>query len=156
MKTSRCAGLLAFAAVLVVPSAMPQGQPGMFFEGDMVLGGSPAAKGFAVCALTSQFKLGQQVVWRIRVRDGAGRNLDGAALKGVVVELPDGQKFAARFGPHPAKGEPGDHFWSVSWNIPADYPTGTIAYKVTATGAMGASTTWEPFRIRASQLTIVK
>lgn len=139
---------------------LPQGAlaqdtaPRYFFEGDMVRG-PVSGTSLASCVLTSQFKRNEPIVWRVRVIDAkTGRAVDDKALKSLVVVLPDGQKFPARFGPHP-KGKNEDFFWTVSWRIPADYPTGTLGYKVIATGADGQPTTWEPFKVSLSQLTIV-
>ena len=126
----------------------------LFFEGDMVRGGSAAGVTGPACVLASQFKRRELIVWRIRVRDANGQNVDAGALKSLVVELPDGQRFAARFGPHP-RGQDTDTFWSASWTVPADYPTGTFAYKVVATDKGGASQTWAPFNVAPSQLTII-
>ena len=42
----------------------------------------------------------------------------------------------------------------AAWIVPADYPTGTFNYKVTATDTKGNSVTWEPFKVASSQLRI--
>src|SRR5665647_1094235 len=110
--------LLVLGAMVFAQGAHSQDQPRLFFEGDMVLGPNAASKGMAFCVLTNQFKIGQKVVWRVRVRDQEGKNLDGGSLKSVVVELPDGSKFPAHFTPHPPKGPPSDYFWAISWDIP--------------------------------------
>ena len=52
-------------------------------------------------------------------------------LKSVVVVLGNGQKLPARYGGHGMP--PTDHFWSLHWEIPADFPTGSLGYKVVAT-----------------------
>lgn len=131
-------------------------QPPFFFEGDMVRGRPPEGVKAPVCVLASQFKRKDTVVWRLRVLDAAsGQPLDDKALKSLQVELPDGRKFGAKYGPHPPKGTPSDHFWSAAWEIPADYPTGTLSYTVTAVDQKGRSATWQPFRMAPSQLTIV-
>ena len=62
------------------------------------------------------------------VRDSAGAPLDDKALKGIVVELSDGQKFAADYRARPpvavrktfGLAEPLDYFWSAVWLIPED------------------------------------
>jgi hypothetical protein len=129
---------------------------GLFFEGDMVRGDQEGAPG-PFCVLNNQFKRLEKVVWRVRVRDAAGKALDDKGLKSLVVELPDGQKIPARFGAHPPPrlGPAADHFWSARWIIPAEQPSGTFAYKVTATAADGSTQTWQPFMMKPSQLTVV-
>src|ERR1700732_2852028 len=108
------------------------------------------------CVLTSQFKRKEAVAWRIRVLDSAGDVADDKVLKSVVVELGDGQKIPARYGPHPPRGAPPtDYFWSVHWEIPADYPTGSLGYKVIATMMDDRTQTWEPFTRAPSQLTVI-
>lgn len=125
-----------------------------FFEGDMVRGGTEKGMTGPVCVLASQFKRGESVVWRIRLRDAQGRDVDGGMVKSVTVKLPDGQTFPARFGPHP-KGKDTDRFWSTSWLVPADYPTGMLSYQVIATAGDGSQHAWSPFKVAMSELTIV-
>jgi hypothetical protein len=107
--------------------------------------------------LSNQFKRLEKVVWRIRVLDAAGQSLDDKGLKSVVVELPDGQKLDAKFDRHPppAQGPALDHFWTAVWTIPTSYPSGSLGYKVVATGSDGQSQAWEPFKSKPSQLTVV-
>lgn len=151
--------VLAAAAALAAPSliqpANAEGANRFFFEGDMVRGEQAGAPG-PFCVLTSQFKRLEKVVFRIRVVDGAGKPVDDKGLKSLVVELPDGQKIAAHHDRHPPPhlGPAADHFWSAAWIIPADYPSGTFAYKVVATGTDGRTQTWQPFMMRPSQLTV--
>jgi hypothetical protein len=40
-------------------------------------------------------------VWRFRILDQNGKALDGSGLKSLVIELPDGKKVNAQYGPHP-------------------------------------------------------
>ena len=82
--------------------------------------------------------------------------LDDKGLKSLVVELPDGQKMDARFGPHPGGTKPAtDHFWTAIWTIPSNFPNGTFVYKAVATDLQGKSATWEPFKRVTSQLQVV-
>jgi hypothetical protein len=147
---------LSVVALGPVPTAHAQGARKLFFEGDLVRGAQPGAPG-PFCILTSQFKRLERVVWRIRVLDQTGQSLDKGGLKSLVVELPDGQKLPAEFGPHPPprSGPATDYFWTAAWNIPASYPSGTFAYKVVATDPDGGTHTWEPFKRAPSQLTVV-
>lgn len=129
-------------------------QQKMFFEGDMVTGAGPGIPG-PTCVLSSQYRHGQVVVWRVRILDQTGKPLGDKDVKSVGIALPDGQTFAMRYGPHP-KGKTDDYFWSASWKIPDSYPTGTFSYKVVATGLDGQTHPWSPFKVDLSQLTIVK
>jgi hypothetical protein len=61
----------------------------------------------------------------------------------------------AKFGGHPPRGTPTDFFWSLHWVIPADYPTGSLVYKVVATDLDGRTQTWEPFKRAPTQLTVI-
>jgi len=105
--------------------------------------------------LANQFKRKEAVAWRIRVLDSTGQQMDDKGLKSVIVELSDGQKLTTKFGPHPPRGTATDHFWSVQWVVPADYPTGSLVYKVVATDTQGRSQTWEPFKRGPTQLTVI-
>ena len=154
MKSLAHLSVIALTAAVFGAPAVAQAQGAaltMFFEGDMVSGVNSGP----LCVLKSQYSHGQTVVWRVRVQDQAGKALDNKGVKSLVVELPDGQKFPMHYGPHP-KGRTDDYFWTVSWKIPADYPTGTFAYKVVATAPDGKSQTWAPFKVKPSELTIVK
>jgi hypothetical protein len=110
----------------------------LFFEGDMVRSNQPGQAG--------PF---------FRVLDSTGQQMDDKGLKSVIVELSDGQKLTTKFGPHPPRGTATDHFWSVQWVVPADYPTGSLVYKVVATDTQGRSQTWEPFKRGPTQLTVI-
>src|ERR1700722_1019004 len=133
-------------------AAQAQGAGGakLFFEGDMVRGGQAGAPG-PVCVLDNQFKHLEKIVWRFRVLDDNGKALDGTGLKSLVIELPDGQKVNAQYGPHPGPANPTDFFWTAIWIIPSAYPNGTFVYKATATDAQGQTAPWEPFKRTTSQ-----
>ena len=152
------AGALSVLGFAVLGFAgLVQAQQGghLYFEGDLVRGVQRGAPGPG-CVLTNEFKRLEKVTWRIRVLE-AGKSLDDKGLRSLVVELPDGQRFPARFGPHPppSLGPATDYFWSAIWIIPTTYPTGTFAYKVIATDLEGKTQTWEPFKEVRSQLTVV-
>lgn len=158
MKTVSVVAALALSIVSLEmsPAAHAQAARKLFFEGDLVRGAQPGAPG-PFCVLSNQFKRLEKVTWRLRVLDQTGQSLDDKGLKSLVVELPDGQKLAATYGPHPpaAQGPATDFFWTAIWIIPTSYPSGTFAYKVVATGLDGNAQTWEPFKRAPSQLTIV-
>ena len=124
----------------------------LFFAADMVTGPGGSSP---VCVLSNRFMRKEKVAWRIRVQDATGKELDNKSLKSLVVELSDGQKFSAQFRGHPPGDAPTDHFWSTSWAIPEDYPTGSFNYKVVATTTDGATQSWEPFNVKPSLLTVI-
>ena len=157
MRTAKLAAVALSIAVLGFAydaKAQPAGK--LFFEGDMVRGDQQGAPG-PFCVLNNQFKRLEKVVWRVRVLDQTGKPLDDKGLKSLVVELPDGQKLPARFGPHPPPraGPATDYFWTTVWIIPASYPSGTFVFKVVATDLEGSSQSWEPFKRSTSQLQVI-
>ncbi len=156
MKILTCSAIALSVAVLgFATSAQAQQQNRkLFFEGDIVRHALPGQQG-PFCVLANQFKRKEAVAWRIRVLQASGDPADDKVLKSVVVELGSGQKIAAHFGPHPPQGQATDHFWSFFWTIPADFPTGSLGYKVHATLADGSVQTWEPFTRPSTQLTVI-
>jgi hypothetical protein len=156
MKNTLSRIVLSLAVACGFASAAPAQQTKLFFEGDIVRGDQDGAPGPG-CVLNSQFKHLEKVVWRLRVLDAAGKPLDDKGLKSLVVELPDGQKMAARFGVHPPPriGPPVDYFWTARWIIPVEYPSGSFSYKVIATSLDGSSQTWEPFKSLPSRLAVL-
>src|ERR1700693_2937651 len=112
---------LAFAVAFSF-SANAQAQqqaPKLFFENDIVRHALAGQQG-PFCVLANQYKRKEAVAWRIRVLDPTGAVADDKVLKSVVVELGNGTKLPARFGGH--GNPPTDHFWSLFWTIPADFP----------------------------------
>jgi hypothetical protein len=142
--------VLGFASV-----AQAQQQGGrVFFEGDVIRGAQQGAPG-PFCVLNNQFKRLEKVVFRFRIVDPEGKALDDKGIKSLFVELPSGQKLQAGYGQHPPRGEAADHFWTAAWIIPNEQPTGTFAYKATVTDLQGHTQTWEPFKIKSSQFSVV-
>lgn len=148
--------LLSVAMVLGILNVPALGQEAMkvAFEGDMVRGAGPTAKGPG-CVLNSQFKRGEMVVFRVRLTDPRnGRPLDASAVKSLTVEVSNGEKFTMSYRPHPPKDST-DEFWAAGWAIPDDHPTGSLNYKVVALLSDGSRAEWKPFNVMASQLSIV-
>jgi len=159
MRIPRGLILLPTAALaLALPGfagAAEERQPrSVFIEGDMVRGNTQKGQTGPTCVLNNQFKHNENAVFRVRVRDVTGKPLDDKEIKGVVIELSDGQKLTMRYGGHPPRGSI-DYFWSVGWVIPADYPSGSLHYTVVATDLAGRTQTWQSFGDPRSQLEIV-
>ena len=125
MKTPTFSAMaLALAMLGVADRALAEEAKKLFFEGDLVRHTIENQAG-PFCVLTSQFKRKEAVAWRIRVLDSAGNVADDKVLKSVVVELGDGQKLPAHYGPHPPRGAPPtDYFWSAALGDPSGLPHG--------------------------------
>src|SRR5262245_49645344 len=145
MSPTKIVAAVSFAAVASCASAQAQEMQKLFVEGDIVRGNTPLGATGPICVLTSQFKRGENIVFRIRVRNLQGKPLDEKGIKSIVVELSDGRKLPARYGGHPPR-TPTDFFWTAAWMIPADFPTGSLGYTTTVTDMDGNTVTWEPLR----------
>jgi hypothetical protein len=126
---------------------------------DAVIGSAGVKNPQDICVVSSRFPRGESVVWRIKVYDPAtGEPMDDKALDSVIVSLKDGQTFGAKYGPHP--GQPGatptDYFWSTAWQIPTNYPTGSVPYTVTAKAKDGRTGAFTEFNVAPSLLTVVE
>jgi hypothetical protein len=150
--------LTASAAALSVLGfanlAQAQTAKRVFFEGDVIRGAQQGAPG-PFCVLNNQFKRLEKVVFRFRLVDADGKPVDDKGIKSLFVELPGGQRLQAGYGQHPPRGEAADHFWTAAWIIPEEQPNGTLAYKAIVTHQEGQAQTWEPFKIKSSQFTVV-
>jgi hypothetical protein len=153
MKTLLVTAVAALSGT-VAAFGMPAQAAKLFFEGDMVRGSLYDVSTGPTCVLASQYKRQEQVVWRVRVRNAAGETVDRDGLRRLIVQLPDGQSFNMYYGTHP-RGRATERFWTAYWAIPADYPTGTIGYKVVAIDLEGMIHEWEPFIVEGSKLTII-
>lgn len=107
-----------------------------------------------ICVSQSRFARNSEIVWRTRIIDPVtGEQLDDTALDSVQVTLADGQVFDMRYGDHP-QDNPTDRFWTTSFDVPADYPTGTLGYEVVAVAGDGRTGSFVPFNVAPSLLTI--
>jgi len=148
------ASAVALSTLAVASAAQAQSQGRMYFEGDVIRGNQAGAP-FAPCVLNNRFQRLEKVVFRFKINDAEGKQVDDKGLKSLYVELPNGTKLQAGYGQHPPRGEAADYFWSAAWIIPSDLPSGSLAYKATLTDNQGGTQTWEPFKIRSSQFQII-
>ena len=144
---------LAVGVVMASPPAQAQQPAKLFFENDIVRHAMPGQQG-PWCVLSNLYKRKEAVAFRIRTLLPSGAPADDKAIKSVVVELGNGARLPTKFGPH--GNPPTDHFWSLHWVIPADFPTGTLGYKIHATMNDGSVVTWSPFNRSTSFLTVVE
>ncbi|MFB6137104.1 MAG: hypothetical protein ABEJ42_02020 [Halobacteriaceae archaeon] len=89
-----------------------------------------------VGALASRFRPGQKVVWRIAVVDGeTGEEVSPATVDDVSVVVEGETTIEAKYGVQPLESElaeyrESDRFYSASWIIPDDYPSGAVSYSI--------------------------
>ncbi|HEY6258601.1 MAG TPA: hypothetical protein VIY51_22690 [Xanthobacteraceae bacterium] len=152
MKTLAFAAIAVSTALGFANGAQAQEAKKLFFEGDIVRHALADQAG-PFCVLNNQFKRKEAIAWRIRVLQPNGAVADNNAIKSVVVRLGNGQTLPAHYGPHGMP--PTDYFWSLFWTIPADFPTGSLGYKVVATMMDDSTVTWEPFTRPSTQLTVI-
>ncbi|MBI4493691.1 MAG: hypothetical protein HY690_12945 [Chloroflexi bacterium] len=108
------------------------------------------------CVLNSRFPRNSQIVWRARIYDSRAAELMGdKAIENAEIRLANGTNIKMKYGPHgddPNKEE----FWTGSWVVPKDYPTGSLLYSIAAAGLEGQTGEFKPYRVPASLLTIVE
>lgn len=145
---------LALAAAVVGLASGVQAQEArkLFFEGDIVRHALPNQAG-PFCVLNNQYKRNEAVAFRIRVLTPDGKVADDKVIKGVTVELGNGQKLKASWKSH--GNPPTDYFWSLFWTVPGDHPTGTVGYKVVATMNDDSVVEWKPFNRPTTELMVV-
>ena len=136
MKTLTLSAIALSAVLGFANGAQAQQAKRLFFEGDIVRHALADQAG-PFCVLNNQFKRKEAVAWRIRVLEATAGIADDKVVKSMMVELGNGQKLPAHYGPHGMP--PTDHFWSLFWTIPGDFPTGSLGYKVVATMMDGAA-----------------
>ena len=135
------AARMAFAVVVSVAAltahfpAQAQDIQKLFVEGDIVRGNTPLGATGPICVLTSQFKRGENVVFRIRVRNLQGKPLD------VQHQVDSGRACGWPQAAHPLWRPPAApaHRLLLDRGLddPDNYPTGSLGYSITATDMDG-------------------
>lgn len=154
--------LLTMIVMLTVPvvligtaGAAPQGRLVYWVQVDVVRGHEQPTG--TVCVQTGVFKHGELIVWRINVFETAsgrhigneGKNIAEINERGLkaTVYLQNGTSLVAKYDKHPPRGKEGEpvrYFWTTSWQIPNDYPTGTLRWWVIVTDKAGAFVRYDP------------
>lgn len=139
------------------PATVAVAEP-LVIQADTVSGplNIPEGEGTSVCVQQSRFARNSEIVWRARIIDPvSGDELGDDALESVVVNLGDGQTLEMRYGPHP-RDNPTDSFWTTSFDIPADYPTGSLDYEIVAAATDERAASFRPFDVAPSLLTVTE
>ena len=97
------------------------------------------------CVLSSRFARNSEVVFRARIFDPAtGDPMDDKAVSKVEVKLSNGNILDMKYGLHP-KEPPQEGFWTTSFVVPKDSPTGSFKYTILATDIKGRTGLFAPF-----------
>jgi hypothetical protein len=148
----------ATAAPTVAPTVAAAPAPKtLILVGDTVRGTAGLTdeeKTFLTCTQQSRFPQGSSIVWRYRVLEPAtAKAMSDKQLKSFTLTLPDGKEKAFTYGEHPKASN--IWFWTASFELPKDYPTGAFNYKVLATDLEGRTGTFDQFPVAAGLLQVV-
>lgn len=166
-RVSLIAALAAFeiatALVLASPASAQGSKPAgkLILFGDTDIFAAPSNPGN--CTLTSRFKHGENVGFRLYAIDGVtGQTVESTT---VVVHISTGGKsyeLSAKYRGIAQKNESGmdmpirPGMWTAKWTVPDDAPTGTVQYSATAKDKYGRTAEWTPPGDRRSFVTIVQ
>ncbi len=135
--------------------AAPAASQALMISADIVQGSKniPAdQKANHSCTLSSRFPRNSEMVWRAKITDPAtGDLMDDTTVDKVEIQLANGEMVAMKFGAHP-KTPPNEYYWTGSWEVPKDAPTGTVAYTIVATAKDGRTGEFKPIMSVASSL----
>lgn len=107
------------------------------------------------CVLTSQFKRGEPMGFRMTALDPMTGERDRATQ--VVVHLTvGGTTIDIPMRDRQNEKQPELAFWVAKWVVPADAPLGVVRYTVTAKDSKGRTGEFKPFAVESSQITIVE
>jgi hypothetical protein len=121
-----------------------------FFYVETLTSTGPSKYGFTPtqpCIQTGVFKRGMRMVVRFEVLDTAtGKRVtdkDGATIK---LLLPHGEEVPGRWTIRGSVAAMPDSawMWDTSWDIPPDYPIGSLDYRILVTTKDGRSATFTP------------
>jgi hypothetical protein len=107
------------------------------------------------CALSSQFKRGEPIGFRMTALDPVTGIRDRAAT--LVVHLTyAGKTVDVAMRDRQTEKQPERTFWVAKWVVPDDAPIGIVRYTVTAKDSQGRTGEFRPFDVETSQITIVE
>ena len=148
------------------PPPPPEPQPG-HPSGKLVIWGDVAS--FDVpgtlpthCILTSRFKRGQRMGFRMTAIDGGTGETENTAVlvahlkyAGQTIDVPMRWRGQGGFPAAEYPRQPSE-MWTGVWVVPADAQPATLSYTVTATDRFGRTATFSPFINLVSQIAIVE
>lgn len=104
--------------------------------------------------MSSSFVPGNSVVFRAYAVDGKTHKVLAAnAVKYFYVTIPNQPNVKLKWDPK-AKGASGQYTWTGTWIVPADYPTGMVAFKVLVRSKTNRRGSFVQMPVASAQLTI--
>jgi len=105
------------------------------------------------CVQLNMFAKNEQIVFRVRIYDPTtGQAMDNTTIDKIEIKFKNGTALdPMKYGPHP-KDAPNESFWTQSFVIPEDFPTGALDFTVTATDKEGRTGTFTPIHYSPSAL----
>ena len=136
------------------PTPPPAEIVSLFFYVDTVTAGPGESKynvdASRYCAITSVFKRGMHIVWRMEVVDTAtGKVLQATDVKSAALKLPTETK-NFNYGRHGAL-DTSPWFWTAAWDVPPDYPLGLLDFIVEVTTNDGKTDTFKQIPVSAPE-----
>jgi hypothetical protein len=105
------------------------------------------------CVMTNRFPRNSQIVWRVRVMDPVtGDLMDDKAVSKLQTKLTNGMTLDLKYAAHPKTSQ--NFFWTVSWIVPLNQPTGTLGWSILATTTDGRAGQFQEIKSATSQMTI--
>jgi len=148
------------------PPAPPAAQPGhpsgkLVIWGDLASFDNPPTVP-THCILSSRFKRGQRVGFRMTAIDGGTGETENTATMvihinymGQTIDVPTRWRGVGGFPAAEYPRQPSE-MWTGVWVVPMDAQPGRLTYTVTATDRFGRTATFTPFINVVPQLTIVE
>lgn len=148
-------GTIAPATVTVATTVTSAGSGSGSVMGNVVVYGDIVCN--IGCLQTSTGHRGELIVFRQRVVDPkTGKDLVKEDMKSVTITLPDKSiaPIVCTYGKHGTDPD-SDYFWAGIWEVPLNYPTGSLGYQADVVANDGRTGSWKPFGLLTSRLTIV-
>lgn len=126
-----------------------------YFVSAQTVTGPGAAEGAGV--LADRFTQGSTVVFRATAgQTKTGALLTDQATKYFYVKIPGQPNVKLTYKAPAKKGVGVPWTWSASWTVPADYPTGVVAFQVLLRSKSGGHGSFVQMPVPTSQLTVTK
>ena len=121
-----------------------------FFYVETLTSTGPSRYGFTPtqpCIQSGVFKRGMRMVVRFEILDtSTGKRVTDRDAANMKLVLPHGEEIPGRWTIRGSAGAMPDSawMWDTSWDIPPDYPVGSLDYRIVITAKDGRAATFTP------------